>query len=241
MISQLFPVSPRNPLNLKKNLTISGSQPTFQEFPWCQRHCCDSASPKSAHKFLTEPWKVDVLSINGKSKNPSHKNIRSVTIACYHFNGQTQHMLKFGQSFKRVLKQPMISIEFWGKFTKCSTTDCWKTPLDTSLTRHQTDLSTPCKLTCASLIMSKKAMPLLYPPKKGLRKFERYLWETSLLFNTKKRAPSDCASRGNLLMRMCFCLIHFASNNSTLQLLGKIEVTNSIGTESDFSKCLQRG
>lgn len=121
-----------------------------------------------------------------------------------------------------------------------STTDCFNT-IGYIPTRHQMDLSKPCKLTCASLIMSKKAMPLLYPPKKGMRKFERYLWETSLLFNTKKRAPSDCASRGNLLMRMCFCLIHFASNNSTLQLLGKIEVTNSIGTESDFSKCLQRG
>lgn len=104
-------------------------------------------------------WKVDVWSIKGTSKDPSHKNIKFVTIACYHFNGKTQHMLKFGQSFKRVLKQPMISIEFWGNFTKCSTTDCWKTPLDTSLTRHQTDLSKPCKLTCASLIMSKKAMP----------------------------------------------------------------------------------
>lgn len=113
-----------------------------------------------------------------------------------------------------MLKQPMISIEFWGKFTKCSTTDCFNT-IGYIPTRHQTDLSKPCKLTCASLIMSKKAMPLLYPPKKGMRKFERYLWETSLFVQQKNRAPSDCASRGNLLYNESAFLLN------TLSLLGK--------------------
>lgn len=98
MISQLFPVSPRNPLNLT-HATISGS-PELTNLPGvsCQRHCCDSASPKSAHKFLTEkPCKVDVRSIQGKSNAPSHKHIKFVII-------------------DKVLKQPMISIEFWGTF-----------------------------------------------------------------------------------------------------------------------------
>ncbi len=88
------------------------------------------------------------------------------------------------------------------------------TPFDTSRpapnspvnSRNDSDLSKACKLICASLIMSKKAIPLLYPPKRHTE-VRRNLWETILLFNTTK-APSDCASRGNLPMRVCFCIIY---------------------------------
>ena len=137
-------------------------------------------SSRSHEKWMSGPLKE-------QAKNPSHKNIRSVIITCYHLNGKTQHMIKFGQSFKRVLKQPMISIEFWGTF--------YNVPRPIVEKHHWIHPWPGIKRTSANLVNSlahrsscqKRPCPCCILRKRACGSSKNIFGETSLLFNTKKK------------------------------------------------------